>query len=396
MHELVDGVAVVGGGLAGLAVAAILHAARLRVEVLDDSGASVPERGMCLWNGALAALEPAGVVPAIVARAAPIERVQIWSSRGRLLRDLYGRDQPVGGVAIRYAPLLDALATACADVPLHRQRLVGYAEDERGVQLTCHGGWEVRAPVAVGADGALSTVRRQCLDDGPTPYSGDSVWQGISVGLRRFDTGTLHLVWGSQGLRAGGMAVDRSGNWAWWLDDAGGIGTRTPDRPLKTELRALLANVEGPIADLVEATPELAITRTDVFARRESVPGGRGRVTLVGDAWHPMPVTARIGALLAFEDAAALGEALRRSEADPVEALRAFERSREARVAWAAKTLWSLRAVETRFSLPAARLRDLGVRHFPAHRLHDLLARLLTGETELPSQSLPAPRHRWA
>jgi 2-polyprenyl-6-methoxyphenol hydroxylase-like FAD-dependent oxidoreductase len=397
MHELVEGVAVVGAGLAGLTLAATLHARNLPVEVLDAHGAlpAGPERGLCLWSGALAALEPTGAVGAIAARAAPIERVQLWSARGRLLLDLSAPAEPVAGLAVRHAALMDALATACSDVPIHSgQQVVGYVEDARGVLLSCRGGWHLRAPVAIGADGALSTMRLQALDDGAALFAGDSVWQGITVGLRRLDPGVMHLFWGPAAVRAGAMAVDRSGNWAWWVDAATDRSQELALSPARSTLRALLAEMQGPMLDLIEATPEEAIVRTDVLARRTPGSPGRGRITLMGDAWHPLPVALRMGGTLAVEDAHALAETLA-SEPDPVAAMRAYERQRQPRVQSASDTVWAVRGLEARVSAPAVWLRDLGLRHLPPGPLRRRLARLLGGAVESP-QSASRQRLRWA
>ncbi|HET7403821.1 MAG TPA: FAD-dependent monooxygenase, partial [Usitatibacter sp.] len=58
-----------------------------------------------------------------------------------------------------------------------------------------------------------------------------------------------------------------------------------------------------------------------------------GRVTLLGDAAHPMMQYLAQGACMALEDAVTLGEALRVSEGDFERAFRLYERSRVARTA---------------------------------------------------------------
>ena len=106
MHEIVEGVAVVGGGLSGLALAATLRARRFPVEILDAASEArfASQRGLCLWNGALTALEPTGVVAEATALGAPIKRLQIWSAGGQLLLDMSARYTPVGGLAVRTPP----------------------------------------------------------------------------------------------------------------------------------------------------------------------------------------------------------------------------------------------------------------------------------------------------
>jgi 2-polyprenyl-6-methoxyphenol hydroxylase-like FAD-dependent oxidoreductase len=400
MHVLEDGVAVVGGGLAGLTLAAALRGLKRPVEVIDarsDSPVGRHDRGRCLWRGGLAALARAGVGPALVSHGVPIQRVQIWSGRGRLLIDLSARDAPVSGLCIREDALIHILEAACADVSFHNdQQLATYAEDGRGVVLSCHGGWTMRAPVVAGADGARSTVRDVCLDDGPPEYSGDTVWEGITEGLSRLDPGIMHIYWSPRGVRGGIMAVDRAGNWLWWVDRAARAGEERKGVPAREELEQLLAGMDAPLLELIEATPPEGIQRTDVYARRDPGAGGRGRVTLIGDAWHPVPIPLRVGGTLAIEDSITLAECLV-SELDPVVALRAYERRRRERVAAATRMLWHLRANEARWSSPAAWLRDFTARHTPRTVVHGMVGRLVTGEPERPRERPAARRRfRWA
>jgi salicylate hydroxylase len=60
---------------------------------------------------------------------------------------------------------------------------------------------------------------------------------------------------------------------------------------------------------------------------------GRGPVTLLGDAAHPMLPYLAQGAAMAIEDAAALGECLARSRHNPAAGLRAYETMRRPRTA---------------------------------------------------------------
>ena len=132
----------------------------------------------------------------------------------------------------------------------------------------------------------------------------------------------------------------------------------------------------GAIRDVVAATPEAAIRRTDVYCRRGQQIAGRGHVTLIGDAAHPMPITLRMGASLAIEDAVALADALA-AEPDKQRALRRFEEIRAPRIARVQRLLWRLRRLEVRQSVTASRARDSLVARLSSPRV----AAFLTGLT---------------
>lgn len=102
---------------------------------------------------------------------------------------------------------------------------------------------------------------------------------------------------------------------------------------VKAKLLRLYAGWHRPVADLVEATEEDAILRTDIYDREPlEERWGKGRVTLLGDAAHPMTPNLIRGACLAIEDAVVLGRCLD-EEGGKGEALRRYERLRSDRVA---------------------------------------------------------------
>ena len=376
--ERIEGVAVIGSGVAALTLAAALHREHYPVQVLED-GAEVVDGGLVLWGGAFAALSRMGLGPALLQAGAHIQRLKIWSARDQLLVDVSSADAPgaVEGVAIRARALFDLLRLACGTVPRYRAgHLLGYGEDEHGVMLTLSGGLNVRALVVVGADGATSPTRRQCLDDGPPLYTGDTLWEGIT----RADwvvPGALHLFWASYGLRGGAMVVDHDDNVSWWVEAATGPGGPHLDADYP-QLRALLSELPAPLAELASNTPELAVTRTDVQARRSEQFSAHGRVTLMGDAFHPVPSSLRTSVSLAVEDGQALAEVLQ-SEAFPIGAFRGYEQLRAPRLHWANVNLWRLRAFEARFSSTAARVRDAAVRRVQRAVVSGFLSRLLGG-----------------
>jgi 2-polyprenyl-6-methoxyphenol hydroxylase-like FAD-dependent oxidoreductase len=113
--------------------------------------------------------------------------------------------------------------------------------------------------------------------------------------------------------------------------------------------------------------------RDRLFYRDPIDDWGRGRVTLLGDAAHPvLPHTAQ-GAALALEDAVALALALRGGEVEP--RLRLYERVRARRTRKVVRTGPRIAAMTTTQSRARQALRDILTRLTPARALSATLTR---------------------
>jgi 2-polyprenyl-6-methoxyphenol hydroxylase-like FAD-dependent oxidoreductase len=110
----------------------------------------------------------------------------------------------------------------------------------------------------------------------------------------------------------------------------------------KAALLRLFGSWHRPIGELIEATGEVAILRTDIYDREPlGERWGKGRVTLLGDAAHPMTPNLGQGACQAVEDAVVLARCLRETGAT-TDSLRRYERLRSDR---AAMVVWRSRRV---------------------------------------------------
>ena len=99
-----------------------------------------------------------------------------------------------------------------------------------------------------------------------------------------------------------------------------------PEAPLE-DLRRRFADWHDPIPAVLDATDESTLSRTFGYDRRPSKRWGAGRITLVGDAAHPMTPNLGQGAAQALEDAVVLGRELT-GGGDAEAALRRYERRR--------------------------------------------------------------------
>ena len=106
-----------------------------------------------------------------------------------------------------------------------------------------------------------------------------------------------------------------------------------PNIGAKATLSHLFSGWHRPVVDLVEAAEEGKILRTDIYDREPlGERWGTGRVTLLGDAAHPMTPNLGQGACQAIEDAVVLARCLGERGAT-AESLRSYERLRSDRVA---------------------------------------------------------------
>jgi 2-polyprenyl-6-methoxyphenol hydroxylase-like FAD-dependent oxidoreductase len=88
----------------------------------------------------------------------------------------------------------------------------------------------------------------------------------------------------------------------------------------------------APVCELIRATPTETILRNSTYDRLPVKRWGVGRVTLLGDAAHPLTPNFGQGGCMAIEDAAVLARCLAKY-VDADRALRSYEAHRLARTA---------------------------------------------------------------
>jgi len=164
-------VAIAGGGMVGLSLAAALAPLPLTVAVIEPVAPeaslqpSFDARTTALSAGSRRVLEGIGVWSAIAAAATPIRRIHV-SERGAFgFARLTAEEQGVAalGYTIENRRLGQALRERCAGVARLTQLAAsarGLAPTEGGLRLVTDGGDEIVARLVVAADGAQSAVRR--------------------------------------------------------------------------------------------------------------------------------------------------------------------------------------------------------------------------------------------
>lgn len=351
---------VVGAGIGGLAAAIALERSGVEPTVLERA-AELQEAGfgLVLSANALTALDYLGLRDSVAARGARVGRAEIRNPRGELLTLI---DYEAHGWET-YGVLRSSLQQVMLEaVPVERLRLnttcTGANDDGRAL---IDGAEPVTADILVAADGINSVVRRSLYGEEALRYGGHRAWRaGTLFDDSRIDDRFVE-VWGGGG--GFGFGPAGQGRVYWYCFETVPEGAPAPERPREEFLRRY-GTWFDPIPALIDATEPDAIEPTFTYDRRPRRVWGRDRVTLLGDAAHPMKPNIGQGAAQALEDAVVLGICAAEG-ADPAAILREYERRRIPRANAAVRA--SRRAGRTAEvqSRIAVRLRDALMKTLP-------------------------------
>lgn len=357
---------IAGGGIGGLTLAALLHRRGRECLVLERAERLAPAgAGLVLQPNVIKALRIGGIEHQVVGRGAPMQRMRIRDDRGRMLSEVDAslfRTHFQSGVwgfhrATLHAALVDLIPPSSIRLGAAVRRFEPTAS---AVTVELDTGERVEGGALVGADGLRSAVRRQMLNDGEPRYSGYTSWRGVTSRGSLWPEGHMCESWG-RGARFGLVAID--GDRLYWFATAN-VAAAGRDTG-KAELLRTFRDWHEPIGAVIEATPDEGILRTDISDRDPAPRWSEGRVTLMGDAAHPMTPNLGQGGGQTIEDAVVLDLALS-AQPDVAAAFADFEsrrRNRTARVVEESRRFGRIGQVENR----AVRgLRDLAVRLTPS------------------------------
>jgi salicylate hydroxylase len=370
----------IGGLTAALALARRGFAVTLfeQAEQLAEVGAGIQlspnATGVLIALGLAERLAAASVAPALARLRAARSGRDIATMPLALMAKRMGAPY----WAIHRADLQTALHEAVLHEPLISLILGARVEDfaiaSDGVRAKVRRG-DIRAEhsgaALIGADGLWSGLRGRLGDTSLPHAAGRIAWRAVApaADLRSQFTRPEVTLWLGAGghlvhypIRGGGavniVAVARD-PWqsATWTTDAGTdeVLEHFPASAWAGDARALL-------------TAPVRWQKWALYDRPASRLRGRGAVTLLGDAAHPMLPFLAQGAATAIEDAAVLADALARISAQPQAALRAYEAARQARTA---RVQQSARRNDRlyHFAWPVAAVRNAVLRTLGGERL---------------------------
>lgn len=346
-------VIIIGGGIGGLATALMLHARGIDCEIYEQSDA-VRELGVGINTlpHAIRELAELGLLDRLDAVAVRTYELFYTNRFGQeIWREPRGTDAgyeyPQFSVhrGRLQAVIYDAVRSRLGESRIHTgHRLGAFTQDDAGVTayfFDRNGSHRAtaRGDVLVGADGIHSAVREALYpNEGPARWNGSMLWRG-AIDWPQFLTGRSMVIAGGMAAKLviypiaeGSRPNHRLTNWAVLVKIAEpGVPPRKEDWSRLGRLEELMPHVQRfriPYVDakaLIEASTEFW---EYPLCDRDPLPRwSHGRVTLLGDAAHPMYPVGSNGASQAILDARCFADRLVGAE-HPWHALWTYEQER--------------------------------------------------------------------
>lgn len=384
-------VLIAGAGIGGLSAALSLHKAGFEVEIFERaSGLGEVGAGIQISPNGARVFHALGLEKALDAVAFRPEAVELrlyksgltvaQTALGDFVARRYGFPYYHIHRADLHALLEKTVRERCGDVISLEREVSGFEQNGSGVELVFSDGSRTAGDVAVGGDGIHSRIRETLLGQEKPEFTGHVAWRGVVpvARLRRAKLRPVVTCWMAPHshavtyfLRRGELVnfVGVTEHQTWRTES-------WTERGEKDHLLRDFGHWHPSVRAIVEEIDEPF--RWALFTRKPLPKWSEGRVTLLGDACHPMLPYMAQGATMAAEDGYVLATCLKNAAGDIPGALKRYE---------------TLRLTRT------ARVQAGAKANGAMFHLADPLSRLLTyGKMGLGSRLLPgvvAQRNDW-
>lgn len=310
-------VLIIGAGPGGLSSAIALRRVGIDATVFDRAPRlGTIGGGLGVQSNALRALMRLGIGESLIEAGSEIRRNEIHNAEGRLLFTL-----PQGEVADEFgtptimvlrSDLQFALVNELADGALELgAECVGVEQDAEGVTARFADGRVERGALLIGADGGRSVIRGHVYgsQDAPLRYAGQATWRAVTeMDGQTLPPGTARY-YNGPGIQfvmfpVGGKRI------YWGVMHTEPEGGKDPPGQSRQLLRDYLRDLPAVTREVIDATSETGIARTDLYDRDPAKTWLKGRVVLLGDAAHLTTPFIGQGAGISLEDSVVLAKEL--------------------------------------------------------------------------------------
>lgn len=305
-------VAIVGGGIGGLATAVALLKRNIEVTVyeqakmLGEVGA-----GIFIYPNSLRQLERMGLKESLARVGAKVGKGSHYRRmNGEIVGSILTTDSAGwnGMYGMHRADILNVLAENIPKESIHTDhRCVGFTQDENCARITFENGKTAEADIVIAADGIHSTLQKYVVEPQPPEYSGFRAYRGLIPREKLPDWyPETHQVWMGQNKHFMVFPVRRGE----LLNYVGFVPTTTQTIESwsavgnRDELADSFSGWDPKVVELLEKVENCFWW--GLYDRRPLRSWTNGRLALLGDAAHAMLPHLGQGVNQAVEDSVAL------------------------------------------------------------------------------------------
>jgi salicylate hydroxylase len=316
-------IAIIGAGIGGMTAAVTLAQKGFKVKVFEQAPElSEVGAGLTVTPNATKGLIYLGLGEAMnkIGMAHDLQGVRHYQTkeiivplkRGKHMLEKYGAYQFQVHRADIHDILIESLekhSPGCVSID---HQLVGIDQKSDRVKLIFNNQAEYECDFVIGADGTRSAVRKSILGNDEPEFSGYVAWRGIvpTDGLDESDfdeCGSCAFISPGRVFARYLIRDAKEYNYVAFLatDEWAEEGWSIPSK-VETVLETF-SDYNQQVKNIISATPPEGCYKWGIFTRQPIAKWSSERVTLLGDAAHPLEPFMGQGASMAIEDGVVLG-----------------------------------------------------------------------------------------
>ena len=316
-------IAIIGAGIGGMTAAVTLAQKGFKVKVFEQAPElSEVGAGLTVTPNATKGLIYLGLGEAMnkIGMAHDLQGVRHYQTkeiivplkRGKHMLEKYGAYQFQVHRADIHDLLIESLekhSPGCVSID---HQLVGIDQKSDRVKLIFNNQAEYECDFVIGADGTRSAVRKSILGNDEPEFSGYVAWRGVvpTDGLDESDfdeCGSCAFISPGRVFARYLIRDAKEYNYVAFLatDEWAEEGWSIPSK-VETVLETF-SDYNQQVKNIISATPPEGCYKWGIFTRQPIAKWSSERVTLLGDAAHPLEPFMGQGASMAIEDGVVLG-----------------------------------------------------------------------------------------